>query len=84
MKNTPYVKQYNELGQLLNPINGAYISPYPNHATRNARPDRFKSNKKGVCLTVGEHFTLKYHRHVQEIVLKNGKVKRIQHYLLKN
>jgi hypothetical protein len=32
--NTPYVKKFDENGQVTNPIKGAYINPFPNRHKR--------------------------------------------------
>ena len=96
MINQPYIKQYNEDGEVSNPIVGSY-----NHLTssnrrirRNNPAQRFKGNKKGCSLTVGQKF--KYHRVIQqtketlvqakksiEFSVKTIPAHRIEHYLLK-
>ncbi len=50
--NTPYVKQYNELGELTNPIEGALRHPFANRKARRYKPQRFMSNAKACHLTV--------------------------------
>lgn len=51
--NTPYVKQYNELGELTNPINGRYQSLVgANRRGRRAKQARFQNNKKGFKMII--------------------------------
>lgn len=68
-KNTPYVKQFDENGHLLNPIQGSYVSPFPNRQRRKAalRPERFMnfSKKGGTNLVVKGR--MKFKKFVQEI-----------------
>jgi hypothetical protein len=78
--NSPYVKIYDEKGELINPINGAYVSEFPNRAARKFRKQRFYSNGKTHKLTVTK--TAKYKRVIQREVNKEGKVINIEHYLL--
>ena len=35
--NIPYVKKYDSLGQLINPINGKYENNFPNRRVRNTK-----------------------------------------------
>lgn len=91
--NTPYVKQYNEAREVINPLekkvgrNGKCAASYDSKITRNRRErnektERFKGNKKGVSLTVAGRF--RYTRVIQEIRDKETGmiVKRIQQYIL--
>lgn len=77
--NAPYVKEYNEAGELVNPIKGSYPTLSPNNTRRDRRAiksnSRFRGNKKGISLTVGRKF--KYRREIQLIGSK-----RIEHYTL--
>lgn len=79
MTNQPYVKEYNDQGELTNPIKGSFPTADPNNSRSNRRAiksnSRFKGNKKGISLTVGRKF--KYRREVQLIGSK-----RIEHYIL--
>ena len=78
--NIPYVKTYNLIGEVTNPIEGSYINNFANRKQRRAKPMRFKSNRSGVSLTISEN--LKYHRIYQIIKLIDGTIKRIGHYVL--
>ena len=91
--NIPYVKQYNEVGEVINPLakkrdrNGKLTAAYDSKITmnrrqRNEREVRFKGNKKGVSLTVAGRF--RYTRVIQEIRDKKTGliIKRIQQYIL--
>jgi len=80
--NTPYVKQYDKNGVLLNPIVGGYYHEFPNRAERRraAHPKRFRGNHKGISLTVNQN--VKYRRVMQVVFDKDtGKKKNILHYL---
>jgi len=79
--NTPYVKKFNEDGTVSNPIKGSYLHSELNRKQRRLKPDRFISNRKGISLTVT--ITLKYMRVIQSILLKDGIIKRIGHYVLR-
>lgn len=48
--NTPYIKQYNELGELTNPIQGALRNASPNRRARRSKQPRFMSNAKSFPL----------------------------------
>lgn len=50
--NTPYVKQYNELGELTNPIDGALRHAFPNRRARRAKKFRDWNNKSSFKMTV--------------------------------
>lgn len=50
--NTPYVKQYNELGELINRIEGNLRHQFPNRRARRSRPARDFNNKKSFPLVV--------------------------------
>lgn len=52
--NTPYVKKYNELGQLTNPINGRYqsLNAGSNRRGRRAKQPRFMSNANSFPLLI--------------------------------
>ena len=78
--NTPYVKVYDENGNVKNLIKDAYLSKFPNRkATREHKNEtRFRGNTKHVNLTVLKES--KFVRFVQTIFTKTG-TKRINHYL---
>lgn len=44
--NTPYLKQYNELGELINRLDGGLRHKFPNRRARRAKPARDFNNKK--------------------------------------
>lgn len=50
--NTPYVKKYNDKGELLNPIDGYYLTIGPNRRER--RKPLQKKNKKNLHWQVGD------------------------------
>lgn len=93
--NIPYVKKFNENGELINPITSVYASEFPNRFERRRKPTRFKGNKKGISLTIVK--TEKYKRVIQliQIIEKNEynkpkpqtvennhvTIKRINHYI---
>lgn len=76
--NTPYVKEYNENGELLNPIKGKYASSNPNRSNRRLihKKDRFKSNKKGQSMTVLVRD--RYLKRTQLITFLNEETERIE------
>jgi hypothetical protein len=80
--NTPYKKQINANGEVANPIKGIYKNEFPNRKTRRMRPEKFKGNGKNFSLTVTGK--LRYSRNIQEIILADGSIKRIRHYVLRN
>ena len=82
MKNEPYVKHYDENGQVSNPIKGIYKSQFDNRRQRrqHLNETRFMGNTKGVCLTVVK--IGKYLRIRQPEIDKDGNPKLIDHYLL--
>lgn len=73
MINKPYVKQYNEKGEVSNPIIGKYVSFGDNRKQRraNLNKTRFKGNKKGISLTVINNgiSSSKYNRVSQSVPL---------------
>ena len=77
--NTPYVKQYDENGKVKNDFK-EYKSEHPNRSERREKPKRFMGCGKNYPLTVLQ--TGKYLRRIQEIICKDGSVKRIEHYTL--
>lgn len=81
MTNTPYVKEFNDLGECTNPIDRVYLSESPNRQQRKlaTKNQRFKGNKKGISLTVTNNS--KYERAIQPILCKDGSVKHIEHYI---
>ena len=90
--NQPYVKKYNEQGDVTNPITTAYVhSNESNRASRKGRTARFHGNGKQHPLTVYDKG--KYRRAVQIVPAKNLsqnaelvyiKSRRIEHYILVN
>ena len=82
--NKPYVKQFNENGEIANPINGAYLHSFKNREKRREplQKNPFMGNSKGWKITVTVNS--KYYRYVQTVFEKyTGKVlKRINHYVL--
>lgn len=82
--NKPYIKQYDEKGQLLPLPKGGYINNHPNRRQRRQylQNRSFTGNQKGKSLTVSQN--LKYERVYQHIVDQFGRViKTIKHYLAK-
>ncbi len=75
MKNTPYVKEYNEVGEIINPIIGSYLSPFKNRQQRRLKQNRFIGNGTNFPLVVAGAF--KYKKRIQIIP---GTGKRIEHY----
>ena len=82
--NKPYVKQYDEKGNVLPLVNGVYLNQAPNRRERMTfkRNKSFTGNHKGISLTVSGKF--KYERVTQIIKDQFGRVlKTINHYLAK-
>jgi len=81
--NSPYIKMYDEKGFLTNPISEDYKSEYPNRTKRREEMNipRFKGNNKGVSMTYSPHGT--FTKENQNITLKDGSVKIINHYRTK-
>lgn len=78
--NTPYIKQLNELGQVINPIEKSYMSEYPNRRERRHSEKRFTGNTATHChLTVTG--TVKFRRVRQTAITKKGEKHIIYHYL---
>ena len=75
--NTPYVKQYNELGQVANPIEKNYMSMDPNRKQRRQplQKDRFHGESKNFHLTVT---LMGRYRRVRQVIGS----KTILHYVL--
>jgi hypothetical protein len=71
--NTPYVKQYNELGELINRIDGNLRHKFPNRRARRKRTERDFNNAKSFHLVVVK--TQKFRKRFQFIGDK-----RILHY----
>ncbi len=77
--NTPYVKEYDEKGQVTNPIVGMYPSEFPNRRKRNERAPRFKNNRATAQMVIGSSF--RYRKRIQVTTDKEtGYVKRIEQY----
>lgn len=79
--NTPYIKRYNQDGELTNPILGARLHHEANRRSRRSKPTRFVNNRNTFHLTVTE--TLRYKRVVQKVVCKDGSVRQVGHYVLR-
>jgi hypothetical protein len=87
MKNTPYIKIVNSLGETLNPIKGVYTNPFPNRKARRVfkNRERFTGNGKTCNLTVMK--TSKFKRMLQFAPVRDkdggftGKFNRIEHYI---
>jgi hypothetical protein len=79
--NTPYVKRFNENGELLNPINGTYMSQHPNRRQRKSmeKGTRMFPNDKGFHMTVTP-FGRYIKRYQQEVDMETGRTKIILHY----
>lgn len=80
--NQPYVKEYNENGELLNPIKKSYPQPFDNRKKRRETEGRFMHN--GARSNMVVHKIAAYHKQVQYVVDKDGKLKEILHYIPKN
>ena len=80
--NTPYVKQFNSDGEVINPIKKNYLSPEPNRRARRAHKNQapFYGESKNYHLSVLA--SVKYRRLKQIEKDKNGNRKVIEHYLL--
>jgi hypothetical protein len=79
--NIPYIKKYDNMGNVINPIGGGYFHNGENRAKRRAQlpTHKFIGCSKSFPLTVvGAH---KYVRHIQGIWQDDGTIKRIYHYL---
>lgn len=50
--NTPYVKQYNELGEVINRLDGGLKHKFPNRRARHAKPARDFNNKNSFPLVI--------------------------------
>jgi hypothetical protein len=77
--NKPYVKQYNELGEVINPIQGKLSSFFPNRKKRRERPQPFLNNKKSYQLVVIGNS--KFRKVLQIEKDSDGRIKYIEHYL---
>ena len=76
MTNIPYVKEYNDMGEVSNPIDRVYLNPYPNRWQRKSRPGRFIVCGKNFPLTLSPDGKLRYKR-----VLQIVGDKKIEHYI---
>ena len=77
--NTPYVKQFDSKGKLLNPFDGIYLNEFPNRQKRHEKVKRFYGESKNYHLTVVK--THRFKRFRQIIFKKDGTKKIIEHYL---
>ncbi len=78
--NTPYIKQYDNNGELIDPItkNNPIVSLHPNRAARRKKVLRFYGNGKNCHLTVTK---ISKHKRVMQFILpKEGNKKTIYHY----
>ncbi len=87
MKNTPYVKQFDENGKVTNPIKGSYLHEFENREERRAKlqKDRFHGESKNHHLTVAK--SSKYKR-VRQVIncedkhgVTTGERRVIEHYV---
>lgn len=75
MKNIPYKKEYNLIGEVTNPITkgNPYINRYPNRATRRKREPRFIGNGKNTPLVViGNQAYYKIRQYVPPVFIFNS------------
>lgn len=84
-RNVPYVKRFDENGNVTNPIVNYYVSPNRNRRDRRAglQKNRFRGNKKhrdGKCNSMTVIGIDRYIRFMQVIPDGNGGVKNIYHY----
>lgn len=80
--NTPYVKQFDSNGTLLNPITGKLTNNFPNRKQRRQikQKNRFYGESKNVHLTCeGKYAFLRVKQHETD---KEGSKKTIIHYLV--
>jgi hypothetical protein len=79
--NIPYVKKYDAMGEILNPIGNGYFHHGDNREKRriNLPTHKFMGCGKSFPLTVVGN--QKFNRHIQCIFLKDGTIKLIYHYL---
>lgn len=82
--NIPYVKQYDKNGNVANPIKKTgYINEFPNRRQRRADKNQPPFVGNGHQYPLDVHGTAKYLRHIQvEWDQKEGRIKRIKHYLI--
>lgn len=83
--NEPYVKQYNEQGICINPVDGIYPTFMPTQNRQGRREviqkRRFFGNGKNTPLVVGLKF--KYKKVIQLAVSKkDNRLHKIEHYIL--
>lgn len=67
--NMPYVKEFDENGQLLNPIKGMFKTQGLNRKMRREKNTRFMNNKKSFPITILK--TRKFIRKIQTIIFYN-------------
>lgn len=82
MMNTPYVKEYDNFGNVKNPIKTGYFHNDQNRKERRKplQKNRFFGNGKNFPLTVTPN--AKYLRHIQIVSDKKiYKIKKILHYI---
>jgi len=78
MKNEPYVKQYNELGECINPIKTRYISQFKNRSTRRKTEQPFFGNGKNYPMVlIGVN---RFKKVLQLVRNTDGSIKKIYHY----
>lgn len=78
-ENKPYVKDFNENGELKNPIRGIYPTVGPNRKERRYREPRFMNNRGGAQIQVIGN--KKYRKVLQHYTKIGGDIGVVQHYL---
>ena len=88
--NKPYVKQYDGLGVLTNPItkDNPYVSKLPNRAARRSKIESYMNERIGktnmLIVKTEKPLTItKFIKYKQEIKLAHGGVKIIYHTIMK-
>lgn len=86
--NKPYVKQHNEKGELLNPINGKYVNKHPNRSIRRMKEPRFRNNKNTIPTVihfdpVKKQFT-RFYKTLQRIVFFNEEEDKVESRIIEH
>jgi hypothetical protein len=79
--NIPYIKKFDSDEKLLNPLLENYINDSPNRSERHRKPSRFHNNKKGIHLTIVKKYRYK---RITQLIICDGGIKQINHYILCN